>query len=84
MAAVFRGSQLQRLEMHGRKMYAAFLRDISERKQAQRAIQLHEERLEAVKEIQQWMFPKVPVHRGLRYCRVSTQRMRQAAITTII
>ena len=41
-------------------MYAAFLRDISERKQAQRAIQLHEERLEAVKEIQQWMFPKVP------------------------
>ena len=48
------------LEMHGRKMYAAFLRDISERKQAQRAIQLHEERLEAVKEIQQWMFPKVP------------------------
>jgi sigma-B regulation protein RsbU (phosphoserine phosphatase) len=48
------------LEMHGRRMHAAFLRDISERKQAQMEIKQHEERLEAVREIQQWMFPKVP------------------------
>ena len=48
------------LEMHGHLMVAAFLRDITERKKAQLEIQVHEERLQAAREIQQWMFPKVP------------------------
>jgi phosphoserine phosphatase RsbU/P len=48
------------LEMHGRLMMAAFLRDITERKQAQLELQVHEERLQTAREIQQWMFPKVP------------------------
>ena len=48
------------LEMHGRLMIAAFLRDITERKQAQLELEVHEERLQTAREIQQWMFPKVP------------------------
>ncbi len=48
------------LEMHGRLMMAAFLRDITERKQAQLELEVHEERLQTAREIQQWMFPKVP------------------------
>jgi sigma-B regulation protein RsbU (phosphoserine phosphatase) len=48
------------LEIHGRLMIAAFLRDITERKQAQHELELHEERLQTAREIQQWMFPKVP------------------------
>ena len=48
------------LEMHGHLMIAAFLRDITERKQAQLELEVHEERLQTAREIQQWMFPKVP------------------------
>jgi PAS domain S-box-containing protein len=47
------------MEMHGHRMRAAFLRDITERKHAEQELKVHQERLEAVREIQQWMFPKV-------------------------
>lgn len=48
------------MDMHGHRLRAAFLRDITQRKATERELQAHEERLETVREIQQWMFPKVP------------------------
>lgn len=48
------------MDMHGHRLRAAFLRDITQRKETERELEVHEERLEAVREIQQWMFPKVP------------------------
>lgn len=48
------------MDMHGHRLRAAFLRDITQRKETEHELKVHEERLEAVREIQQWMFPKVP------------------------
>ncbi len=47
-----------RLELHQRLMHVAFIRDISERRRAERKLREHEEQFQVARDIQQWMFPK--------------------------
>ena len=49
---------LNSLELHGRRMNVAFIRDITARKQAERELLEHEEQFRVARDIQQWMFPK--------------------------
>ena len=46
------------LALHQRLMHVAFIRDISERRRAERELREHEEQFKAARDIQQWMFPK--------------------------
>ena len=48
------------IELHQSLMLVAFIRDISERLQAEYELQHHKEQLRVAREIQQWMFPKEP------------------------
>ncbi len=49
---------LSSLELQGRRMYVAFIRDITARKQAEQELREHEEQFRVARDIQQWMFPK--------------------------
>lgn len=49
---------LSSLELHGKHMYVAFIRDITARKEAERELREHEEQFRVARDIQQWMFPK--------------------------
>ena len=51
---------LSNIEMEGKGWFVAFIRDISERKAAERALREQEEQLRVAREIQQRLFPKGP------------------------
>ncbi len=53
---------LSSLELHERRMYVAFIRDITARKAAEKELREHEEQFRVARDIQQWMFPKKAPH----------------------
>ena len=48
------------LEIAGRRLFVCFIRDITERKRAERELMAHEEQFRVAHEIQQHLFPKAP------------------------
>lgn len=46
------------MELDGKKSYVAFIRDITDRKRAERELMEHEEQFRVAREIQQHLFPK--------------------------
>jgi PAS domain S-box-containing protein len=50
------------MELDGAKWYVAFIRDITERKKAERELQEHEEQFRVAREIQQHLFPEKSPH----------------------
>ena len=48
------------MELHGRRWFVAFVRDITERKRAEQELRANEEQFRVAREIQQHLFPKAP------------------------
>jgi sigma-B regulation protein RsbU (phosphoserine phosphatase) len=48
------------MELHGKRWFVAFIRDITERKLAEQELREHEEQFRVAREIQQHLFPKAP------------------------
>jgi phosphoserine phosphatase RsbU/P len=60
--AIILETALSSLELHGRRMHVAFIRDITARKEAEKELREHEEQFRVARDIQQWMFPKKAPH----------------------